>query len=201
MPQPIRSGVNRKVFITISREEKDFIGTLYRQYYPLWFKTAYRLVSDEQTAADMINDTFVKLICKSGLLREMDKNAMMTYVVNSIENTCKSFLAKEKRIESTYAYIDEDMLLNISDNISVENTVLKNIDISILRKVISDLDSKDRMIIILSYYEGLGDRQIAEQMQMSYSNMRMYRFRLLAKIRKRYERESTVNKSGGKQHQ
>lgn len=174
------------------------MGKLYNEYYPLWYKTAFEIVSNEQLAKDMVNEVFVKLINKSSTLKDFDKNALLTYVVTSITNTCKTYMVKENKVENIC--IDDDVLKNVFDNISVEDTVLKNIDITTLRNIILKLNDKERMFIIHSYYEGLNDKITAKEMKMSYNNTRMYRFRLLAKIRKMYEKESAVNKSEQKQH-
>lgn len=174
------------------------MGNLYDDYYPFWYKTAYEIVGNDQLAKDMVNEVFIKLISKSSTLINFDKNALITYIVIAITNTCKTYMVKESKAENID--IDDDILQNVSDNISVEDTVLKNIDIDTLRKIILKLDGKEQMFIIHSYYEGLNDKMIANEMKMSYNNTRMYRFRLLAKIRKLYEKESAVKKNEQKQY-
>lgn len=182
----------------VTKEEKEFMGNLYDKYYPFWYKTAFEIVNDEQITKDMVNEAFLKLINKSNVLKTLDKNALLTYVVITITNTCKTYIIRENKTENVY--LDDDMLQNVSDNISVENTVLKNIDITTLRNIIMKLNSKEQIFIILSYYEGLNDRSISKEMKMPYNNIRMYRFRLLSKIRKMYERESAVNRNVQKQN-
>lgn len=173
----------------ITEKEKDFIGNLYDQYYPFWYKKAYEIVKDDAAARDIINDVFIKLIRKSSMLKSLDKNALITYVVTAIINASKTHMSKINRIEKINY---DDFFENVADNISVEATVLKNIDIAVLRKIIFGLDEKERLFVILSYYEGLDDKSIAKEMNMHYNNIRMYRHRLLIKIRKLYIQEGAV---------
>lgn len=180
------------LFATVSNNEREFIGELYNTYYPCWYKAAYEIVQSEDTAKDMINDTFVKLIKSKRNLIEFDKNALLTFVLKSIRNTCLTYVIKasNKNID----YLEDETLHNIADNISVEDICIRNIDAEVLRTIISKLSDKEQLFIILCFYEGLGDKDIAFEMNMNYNNIRMYRSRLITKIRKMFLKESKVSK-------
>lgn len=50
-------------------EDKAFIMNLYKDYYGLVRKTIYSITHDANNTEDLINDTFIKLIEKTSLIR------------------------------------------------------------------------------------------------------------------------------------
>lgn len=180
------------IFSTVSTDERKFLGELYKRYYSCWYMTAYEMVHNEETAKDMVNETFVKIINSKRNLTEFDKNAAFTFVIKSLKNTCLTYLAKASN--SKVNYLDEETLRNISDNISVEDVCIRNADIETMRRVISKLNEKEQLFVILHFYEDLSDKEIAVEMNMKYNNIRMYRSRLILKIKKMFSKESKVSK-------
>ncbi len=176
--------------------DRDFIAGLYTGKYRLWISKAYALTNDMHTAEDMVNDAFVKLFGKIGILRSMDCCRATAYVVITIENTCKTYLSKSSKTGNSVDFYAENNMEWLESAFSTEKAVLEKLDIELAAKVIRKLDKREQDFIVKSYFERIGDREIAKQMGMSYNNIRTYRCRLISKIKKLCMKESEEKSSG-----
>ena len=172
-------------------DDRDFIAELYHRDSGLWYSRAMNIVHDDFTARDMINDSFVKLFDKIQLLRSFNCYKARAYVVITIENTCKTFLSQSTRKTQNVDFFD-DVAEKLSTNNTPEEKILYDADIETLKKVILTLEPKEQDFLTKCYYEKINDKEIAQQTGMVYNNIRMYRSRLLRKIRKLYAKESEV---------
>jgi RNA polymerase sigma-70 factor (ECF subfamily) len=63
--------------------DREFIISLYRQYYPIMKQRAYFMVKDYAVVDDLIHETFIKLIPKISLLRSLSCYKVTSYIINS----------------------------------------------------------------------------------------------------------------------
>ena len=185
------------MFVTIQNEDdREFIAELYRSKYKIWFKEAYELTQDSHAAEDIINDVFVKLFSKIDVLREMECYKATGYVVKSIKNTCKRYLKNKSKKGYPVDFYNDENMAKIKDDFSTEKTVLDKLDWEVVVKVSKKLTDAEQDFLVKSYFEQLGDREIAEQTGMKYNNIRTYRCRLLKKIKKLCSEESEQKTHG-----
>lgn len=167
-----------------NQDDRDFIADLYESKRKLWLKKAYALTQDMHTAEDMVSEAFIKLIDKIELLRSLDCYKVTAYVVITIENTCRTYLSRNSRIASNTDSLGEDIIEKVKSDFSTEQTVLDRLDLEETIAAIKKLDSVERDFLIKYYFEGLDDKEIAKKTGMKYTAVRIYRFRLISKIRK-----------------
>lgn len=175
-----------------NKNENNLIADLYKDNYEFWLNIAMGFVHNEMIARDMIDDTFLKIIKRKEYFLSLDTDSQMAYTVIAVKNTCKTFIAQSLRKLNHTDYFSDDNVKNIANEFSVEDKVINDIDLEILRKVMSNLSPKEKDIIEKYYFENSGDKIIAESLGMVYNNTRMCRKRLLNKMRKMHSKESKV---------
>lgn len=185
------------MFVAIQNDEdREFIAELYRSKYKIWFKEAYALTQDSHAAEDIINDVFVKLFGKIDVLREIGCYKTTGYIVKSIRNTCKRYLKNKAKGGYPVDFYNDDNMAKIPDSFSTEKAVLAKLDLEIVEKNLKKLTDPEVDFLIKSYFEQLGDREIAAQTGMKYNNIRTYRCRLINKLKKLCSKESEEKTHG-----
>lgn len=152
------------------REEQ--IESLYRLYYPRLRAYAVRFV-DESTAEDLIQDSFVRLWNKRKTLRT-DALSSMLFVM--LRNACLNHLksavvSRHEPMDSHLAHNGEERLYNWDFSFSGEDEYLFD---ELRRQVDTVMDSlppKCREVFIMSRVEGLKNREIAERLHTSVTNV------------------------------
>ena len=179
------------MFMTIENDDdRDFIAALYDKYYKLCYKRAYAIVQNHAVAEDMINDAFIKLIDKIELLRQMECYKTCTYIVITVENTCKTYMTRSSKHGKQLDYLNDDNMGRLPSDFSSEKAVYDILDRETVCKVIKKLSNVEQTFLIKTYYEKLNDKQIADEMGMQYNAVRVYRNRLIKKIGRLCSKES-----------
>lgn len=177
--------------VTIQNEEDhEFIAELYQSKYKIWFREAYELTQDTHTAEDIINDVFIKLFGKIDFLREIGYCKSIGYIVISIRNTCKRYLTNKAKEGSPVDFYNDDNMAQLGGDFNTEKAVLDKLDWETVVKVSKKLTDTERDLLVKSYFDQLGDREIAEQTGMNYNNIRTYCCRLINKIKRLCSEES-----------
>lgn len=185
------------MFVAIQNEDdREFIAELYRSKYKIWFKEAYEITHDSHAAEDIINDVFVKLFGKIDVLREIGCYKTTGYIVVSIRNTCKRYLKNKAKGGYSVDFYNDDNMAKIPDSFNTEKAVLDKLDLERISKALDKLTDAEREFLVKSYFDQLGDREIAAQTGMKYNNIRTYRCRLLNKIKKLCSEESEEKTHG-----
>jgi RNA polymerase sigma-70 factor (family 1) len=148
-------------------------------FLPICF-FANRLVPDRLIAEDIAQDIFVRLWEKHGDFNCEESIKAFLYI--STRNACFNFIRqweRNKKQEASWAFAwDEE-----DDHVLNKLTVTE-----VLREVyaaVEELPPVCRRIMYLSYVEGLRNREIAEQMELSIHTVRNQKARGLYLLKKR----------------
>lgn len=128
--------------------------------------TAYRIIRDQDSAKDIVQNVFLKLWdCRNELNIE---TSLEGYLYKSTTNASLNFIERNQRhlrfaeeIKATTTHTEDDASKNIN---------IKELETHIER-TLSSLPPKCRAIFILSRYEGLRYKQIAEQLDISVNTV------------------------------
>ena len=133
-----------------------------------WADNIYRFVlsntKDEDTAKDIVQDTFEKFWIKKDTV-EVSK--VKSYLFTTAYHKFIDYTRKNKRITNFdeidfNAYKDESQYSDINE---------------VLHQAISQLPDKQRAVILLRDYEGYNYEEIAEMTELSLSQVKVYIFR------------------------
>lgn len=139
-----------------ARDEKVF-GYLYDHYSPALFGVALKVLNDENSAADVLQEVFLK-IWRSIDRYDEDKGRLFTWMLNITRNTAiDSLRSKAHKLEQKVQDIGDDIHL-YTNHLAVNQAV----DHIGLTKVLEKLNKDQRVIIDLAYYKGCTQEEIAK---------------------------------------
>lgn len=155
------------------------------------FSYILMVVKDKQTADDIFQDTFIKVIftLRSGTYKEEGK--FIQWVMRIAHNLVIDYFRKVKRLPIVESQNDD---YNLLDNIriyddSVEDKIITEQIHQDLRTMIDFLPPEQREVLIMRHYADMSFKDIAEQTDVSI-NTALGRMRYaLINLRKMIERK------------
>lgn len=141
-------------------ESPESYKELFITYYPQLVGFGYKFVRDRDTARDLVQDVFVRIITKQEQLA-ITTNAK-SYLYRAIYNECINFLKKQKfRKSSVEEYIlqkDDIVFTDALEQTEEEYRILMTIEA---------LPGKCRDVFVMSRLEGMKNQQIADTLNLS----------------------------------
>lgn len=137
---------------------------------PLAYSVAFRMLSDEDQAKDIVQDTMVTIWKKLHKIRSAE--VYKTWMYRIVMNKCYDYLRKKKRNPEFNA--DDKTWSYISDTISEKaNSELENKEIAaIINKLTDRLSPKQKAVFILSDIEQMTNDEISEITGLSKSGVK-----------------------------
>ncbi len=143
------------------------------------------ITEEPQLSEDLLQNTMEKAWEKMGQLRESSK--VQSWLFSIARNEAKKYYRYQ---ENKYSYIEDiDLNNQLTENNSIHSLdaleyLVRNFDINAMKEALRLLGTKDRKLIIMYYFQGKSQRQIAEDLNQKYSTVRVSLVRALKKVRK-----------------
>ena len=159
---------------TSEPDERQFMISLYEEYYKLMFSTAKKYVSNYHTVEDVVQESLINLLKNIRTLMPLDRCSLAGYIVCTARNTSINHLKKEsmKKKHEVAAPV-EGSETEISPAPSIEDLLLLKEDIHALLSVTEQLSEEERTLLHGRYLLDLSDKEIAETIQCKPSSVRM----------------------------
>ncbi|GAC1429690.1 MAG: sigma-70 family RNA polymerase sigma factor [Ktedonobacteraceae bacterium] len=160
----------QRILVTraLQGDEKAF-GDIVDQYSALMLRTATMIVADRDIAEDVVQDAFIQAWHHLSDLREA--GALRPWLMRIVVNQCISF---KRRLARTSAYVRQslseqeiDMTAQIADH--YKGRMERDWD---LAQAIENLPTKQRMVIVLHYYNGMTLPEMAKVLQTSENTLK-----------------------------
>ena len=148
---------------TISAKE-DF-ETLYTTYQSAMYRIAYAILRDEGLAEDAVQQTFLKLLKEFPKIESISSNKTKSFIVILVRNTAIDLYRKRKR--ENVMYLDELEATHVSAASSPEEEVLCNQSCEELKQAFLELDDRYSDILMLRYFHGYRNKEIASLLSVS----------------------------------
>lgn len=145
-----------KLISEIKNGKMHLFDDLVKKYYEKVYYYCYRHVDNKQTAQDLTQEVFMKVIKSIGNYNHYGKFENYLYVIAG--NICKDFYKKE----SHYILKEVEEGSSEEEISNLENKVMIN-------EVLDNLSKEEREIIILRFYHDLKIRDIAKIMNSGVS--------------------------------
>ena len=149
-------------------DEKAF-GEIVDQYSALMLRTATMIVADRDIAEDVVQDAFIQAWHHLSDLREA--GALRPWLMRIVVNQCISF---KRRLARTTAFVRQslseqeiDLTAQIADH--HKGRLERDWD---LAHAIDELPAKQRMVIVLHYYNGMTLPEMAKVLQTSENTLK-----------------------------
>lgn len=140
----------------IQAGDTESFDVLVRKYYEVIYRFCYRrLNGDPDTAADITQDVFLKLLENIHAVRMLGK--FQNYLLTIAANTCNNYFKKAKPL-----YTDASTLDVADDTDGTLERMIQNEDMAEVRRALHALPDYQKEVIILRYYHNLKIREIAK---------------------------------------
>ena len=155
----------------MTNAETEKLNKLYEIYEQPMYRIAFSVLKNSSDAEDAVSDAFMNIIRKIGKIGDVNSPKTKSYIVKTIKNSAIDIYRKNKRNYDRLQPMD-DSINSIPDTASgFEKNMGEN------DGLLDILNETDRKIILLRCRDELQWREIAQQMNMTESN-----------VRKRFER-------------
>lgn len=156
---------------------KEYLVEIYREYSPLLYRYAVRLLGDPDLAEDCVAETF------SRFLKAIQKGAgpnknVKAYLFRIAHNWITDWYRKEKPEEE----LEFDFPADQSKN--PESKVAEEIERERVRKALLDLPKLQREVVMLRFYEEWSHEETAAAIGKSIEATRALQYRAMNRLRK-----------------
>jgi RNA polymerase sigma-70 factor (sigma-E family) len=161
-------------------ESADLISDLYRTHAVGLVRIAVLMVGDQATAEDVVQDAFSGL--HRGRHRLRDPGNALPYLRASVINGCRSVLRARRRAR----------LVRVQHEVpvwSAESAALAGEERRAVLAAVARLPGRQREVLVLRYYTGLADQEIAAVLRISRSAVSSYASRALAVLARALKEE------------
>jgi RNA polymerase sigma factor (sigma-70 family) len=136
----------------------DVIAGLFRAYSVDLVRLAVLLVGDQASAEDVVQDVFARLQRNPGRLNVLDKP--VPYLRTAVVNGCRSVHRSRHRARLLRVPHEPPVW-------SAEAAALAGEDRRAVLAAVARLSGRQREVLVLRYYGGLADQEIAAALQLS----------------------------------
>lgn len=151
----------KQLFADLCNDNEKAFEKLFHQYYAHLCVFASRILMDDESAEEIVQDFFVKVWEKRHQL-SID-SSVKNYFFRSVKNLCLNLIQHNKtKLRHAQTQLLEAQNTHLTDDVFFEIDLAEKIEESIL-----SLPGKRRMIFKMSREEGLKYREIAEKLNIS----------------------------------
>ena len=167
----------------LRRGKEEAFAYVFRMYYSPLLNYAGRILKDVEAANDVVQECFCRLYERR---RELRKELQVRpYLYKSVYNACMDAI-KHQKVESNY--INQELLdfyfSKVVETPEAEQALLYEDLKGAIQDAINKLPERCREIFVLSKVDGLSNKQIAEQLNISMKTVEAQMTTAFVRLRK-----------------
>ncbi len=167
----------------LRRGKEEAFAYVFRRYYSPLLNYAGRILKDVEAANDVVQECFCRLYERR---RELRKELQVRpYLYKSVYNACMDAI-KHQKVESNY--INQELLdfyfSKVVETPEAEQALLDEDLKGAIQDAINKLPERCREIFVLSKVDGLSNKQIAEQLNISMKTVESHMTTAFVRLRK-----------------
>lgn len=176
------------------RLEEAALSAIYDAYSPALYRYTYRLLGDPQAAEDIVAETFYRLL-RAISAGGGPKDHLRAYLYRVAHNLVMDLYRSNQPLAED---ADLQSLPTHSENLSPEAETIKGIEGARARQMLWLLTADQRQVIILKFYEGLTNQEVAASLEKPVGAVKSLQHRALQSLRRIYEREDHGSETNGR---
>lgn len=138
---------------------------IYEEYQKIMYYTAYRILGDQKDTEDVVHDSFLKLIEILPQIEEVRCHKTKNLLVTIVERKAID-LYRKRKVRKTISLNEE--YVNVPHAADIEDIPTR----TDLGKALALLPTRSRQLLLLKYYNGYSEKEIANMLSMSYVSVR-----------------------------
>jgi RNA polymerase sigma-70 factor (sigma-E family) len=168
------------------READGHLAELFRLHHIDLVRVAVLLVHDQATAEDAVQDVYLKLQSRRRVLGRESED--LAYIRACVLNRCRSVLRHRKVVSRAGPFIGTFADLGIGD--SAESQAMRAEERRQVLAALAGLPTRRREVLVLRYYVGLTEAEIARTLGISQGSVKSAAARGIAALAKTLGEES-----------
>ena len=150
-----------ELVLLLKQQSREGFNYLYQQYAPVLYGVINKVVYDEQTAQDVLQDVFVK-IWNNIEQYDPKKGRLYTWMINIARNASIDKLRSKGEIMKGKIRTGDDIVNNMQQGMRTEQMT----DTIGLRKMVAALKPEYETIISLAYFKGYTLDEISKTLEI-----------------------------------
>jgi RNA polymerase sigma-70 factor (ECF subfamily) len=142
------------------RDEAAF-AVLYDNYSAAIFGVISRIITDEESARDLLQEVFVK-IWKSSASYDASKGRLFTWMLNIARNTAIDATRSKQFKKNAQIRSIEDSV----NTVNRQTRVITPTDHIGIKEVLTSLKEENRIIIEMLYFDGYTQEEVSKELNM-----------------------------------
>jgi len=170
------------VKLYLESQNVAYFTILYKRYSGKIFGKCLSLLKSESESEDATQDIMMKILMN--LAKFSGKSRFSTWIYSITYNYCIDFLRRKKKDPSVYV---DDFIENLDVEEEVEDTFLLEMNVKRLKKILEEIPSGDKTILLMKYQDEMSIKEIGSILDKSESAIKMKIKRAKQKFRKTYK--------------
>lgn len=150
-------------------EDRDLILYLYRRFRRLMFQIAGKYTSLPRQAEEIVQESLVRLMEKTPLLRELTDEATAAYVAATVRHTAINLCSRKAEQTSPVDELPEQT----DDTPPLDELLIRREQIERFRSIWPQLDEETRYLLESKYVLEYDDARLARDLQCKPASVRM----------------------------
>ena len=171
--------------LQVKRGQVDKMGLLFERYHRSLFGFFYHLCSDGDTSEDLVQTVFYRMLKYRHTFT--GEGLFTTWMYHIARNTHADYYRKQQR-HPINAWAE------VEDITEQANSEGNDEQVGLLQRALQLLSQDKKEVLLMSRYQGLRYREIADILQCSEANVKVRVFRAIQELRtifKQLERQRT----------
>ncbi|TSC54694.1 MAG: RNA polymerase sigma-70 factor, ECF subfamily [Parcubacteria group bacterium LiPW_30] len=145
-----------------SIEKPDYFAEIVDRYQGALLRKANSMLRNEESAEDVVQETFVKIYANAGRFKEVPGATFKSWAYKILVNTCLTFLKKSKREREIFVALDPELAEVIADPMDL-SFIDKKFSADHLMSLVSRLSETLRRTVMWHTVDDLSYQEIAEK--------------------------------------
>lgn len=154
-----------------TEEEKSKFKAIYYEYRMLMANRAFDILGDRGLTEDAVQNAFLKILKNIKCVGEVKSTKTKNFVVIITENCAKDIYRKERRTR-LFKHMDYDESTDY-----LEDEIETKISVENVKRQIGELPEAYSDVLLLKYFNGLSDREIASALSLTVAAVRKRLYR------------------------
>lgn len=174
--------------------EKDILEQMYRRHTKAVYLYLYSLCHNHALAEDLMQETFLRAFCSL----ETSGTEILPWLLIVARNLYLDTWRKEKHLvwERDKRYGEEERIRadeSEETGKGILETMIQKEQNQRLYLAVQKLKSVEKEVVVLYYFAGLTQAEIAEILKLSYGNTRVILYRAKQNLKKMLDREEMTS--------
>lgn len=180
---PANTYTEEELVALLKQQSRDGFNYLYQHYSAVLYGVIVRVINDEQTAQDVLQEVFVKIWNNiSGFNAE--KGRIYTWMINIARNAAIDKLRSKGEIMKSKIHTGEDVVYNVQKGLKTEQQT----DAIGLREMVGALKPEYNAIVQLAYFKGYTLDEISKTLDIPLGTVKTRMRHAIQLLRENFSR-------------